>query len=269
MIFPMRERVIFVQTHFRGFACLNFYQDFSWTYFLNETHTILSILIHFSLYFCSYRTQHLGRSRQPCPPTVQANVVDRDIGSFVAEAQAALAEVVQLPPGYVISWGGQFELQQQANRRLAVVVPVTLALISIMLYLSFGSIKNTASNRANTEGPRMIYILIKLFISSGMIVVVSEVAKRSGPLGEWIATLPLTSILAILRLYQETGSIEKINSLTPSIFWFLLPSLVFFLARSLLLRWGFIFWMNLAVSCVLTTTACLEAVGLLDIFKGD
>ncbi|WP_221033155.1 efflux RND transporter permease subunit [Actomonas aquatica] len=75
---------------------------------------------------------------------VQANVVGRDIGSFVAEAQAAIARDVSLPPGYLVSWGGQFELQQEANARLAVVVPVTLVLIALLLYLSFHSLKNTA-----------------------------------------------------------------------------------------------------------------------------
>jgi len=75
--------------------------------------------------------------------TVQCNVVGRDIGTFVEEAQKRVAEFVELPAGYFITWGGQFELAQQANRRLAVVVPVTLGLISLLLYMSFGSIKNT------------------------------------------------------------------------------------------------------------------------------
>jgi cobalt-zinc-cadmium resistance protein CzcA len=75
---------------------------------------------------------------------IQSNVVGRDIGSFVAEAQDAIAAEVELPPGYLIAWGGQFELQQEANARLALVVPVTLALIALLLYMSFGSIKNTA-----------------------------------------------------------------------------------------------------------------------------
>jgi cobalt-zinc-cadmium resistance protein CzcA len=75
--------------------------------------------------------------------TVQANIVGRDIGGFVAEAQAAIEREVELPPGYLISWGGQFELAQQANRRLALVVPITLGLIFLLLYSSFGSIKNT------------------------------------------------------------------------------------------------------------------------------
>lgn len=75
---------------------------------------------------------------------IQANVVGRDIGGFVEEAQAALDASLTLPSGYLISWGGQYELQQEANRRLAFVVPVTLALIALLIYMSFGSAKNTA-----------------------------------------------------------------------------------------------------------------------------
>jgi cobalt-zinc-cadmium resistance protein CzcA len=75
---------------------------------------------------------------------IQANVVGRDIGSFVEEAQEAIDAQLTLPPGYLISWGGQYELQQEANRRLAIVVPVTLALIALLIYMSFGSAKNTA-----------------------------------------------------------------------------------------------------------------------------
>lgn len=74
---------------------------------------------------------------------IQANVVGRDIGGVVEEAQVALDASLTLPPGYLISWGGQYELQQEANRRLAIVVPVTLALIALLIYMSFGSAKNT------------------------------------------------------------------------------------------------------------------------------
>ncbi|HEX7008599.1 MAG TPA: efflux RND transporter permease subunit, partial [Phycisphaeraceae bacterium] len=76
--------------------------------------------------------------------TVQGNVVGRDIGSFVEDAQAAIAEQVDLPAGYFLDWGGQFELQQAANARLALVIPLTLGLICLLLYASFGSVKNTA-----------------------------------------------------------------------------------------------------------------------------
>lgn len=75
--------------------------------------------------------------------TVQTNVRGRDIGSFVADGQQAIAAKVQMPPGYLISWGGQFELQQQANQRLALVVPVTLLIILFLLFMNFSSLKNT------------------------------------------------------------------------------------------------------------------------------
>lgn len=74
---------------------------------------------------------------------VQANVVGHDIGGFVEETQERIAEDIELPAGYFINWGGQFELAQQANRRLLLVVPITLGLICLLLYASFGSIKST------------------------------------------------------------------------------------------------------------------------------
>ncbi len=75
---------------------------------------------------------------------VEANVRGRDVASFVAEAQERLRREVQLPSGYYIRWGGQFENLQAATRRLAVVVPLALALIFAMLYFAFGSLKPAA-----------------------------------------------------------------------------------------------------------------------------
>jgi cobalt-zinc-cadmium resistance protein CzcA len=75
--------------------------------------------------------------------TVQCNVRGRDIGSFVAEGQKIIAEQIKMPPGYLVSWGGQFELQQEANKRLSLVVPVTLLIILLLLYINFTSLKNT------------------------------------------------------------------------------------------------------------------------------
>jgi heavy metal efflux system protein len=74
--------------------------------------------------------------------SVQCNVNSRDIGSFVAEAQQAIDAQVTLPPGYLMSWGGQFRLQQQANKRLAVVIPITLFVVFLLLFSNFNSIKN-------------------------------------------------------------------------------------------------------------------------------
>jgi cobalt-zinc-cadmium resistance protein CzcA len=75
--------------------------------------------------------------------TVQCNVVGRDIGSFVAEAQVIIDEKVDLPPGYLVTWGGQFRLQQEANRRLAVVIPITLLIVLLLLFSNFNSLGNS------------------------------------------------------------------------------------------------------------------------------
>lgn len=72
---------------------------------------------------------------------VRANVRGRDLVGFVAEAQAAFASKITLPSGYRVSWGGQFENQQRAAARLAVVVPVALALIFLLLFATLGSIR--------------------------------------------------------------------------------------------------------------------------------
>jgi len=68
---------------------------------------------------------------------VELNVVDRDIGGFVAEAQQRLVETIELPTGNFITWGGQFEQQQRAMARLKMMVPVSLVFIFILLYLNF------------------------------------------------------------------------------------------------------------------------------------
>jgi cobalt-zinc-cadmium resistance protein CzcA len=75
--------------------------------------------------------------------TVQCNVRGRDIGSFVAEAQQTIEARVKLPPGYLVSWGGQFQLQQEANKRLTLVIPITLLIVFLLLYSSFNSMKNS------------------------------------------------------------------------------------------------------------------------------
>ncbi len=68
---------------------------------------------------------------------VQSNVRGRDVGSFVAEAQQAIAEKVTLPPGYFVRYGGQFEHLEQARKRLMIVVPIALALIFLLLYFTY------------------------------------------------------------------------------------------------------------------------------------
>ena len=75
---------------------------------------------------------------------VSANVRDRDLGSFVADAQRQIAEKVKLPAGYWIGWGGQFEQLVSATKRLTIVVPIALLLIFFLLFMSLGSLPDAA-----------------------------------------------------------------------------------------------------------------------------
>jgi cobalt-zinc-cadmium resistance protein CzcA len=100
---------------------------------------------------------------------VQANVRGRDIGSFVEEAQEKVGRRVQLPPGYLIEWGGQFENMRRAERRLLIVVPLALALILSLLYLTFHSFRDA------------------LMIFSGVLF-----ARVGGVFGLWLRGMPFT-----------------------------------------------------------------------------
>jgi heavy metal efflux system protein len=72
---------------------------------------------------------------------VECNVTARDLGSFVQEAKQKIDNVVKLPPGYLMTWGGQFENQQRAMKRFSIVVPITIAAIFLLLFSSFNSVK--------------------------------------------------------------------------------------------------------------------------------
>jgi len=75
---------------------------------------------------------------------VQTNIAGRDMVGFVEDARQRVAETIELPPGYFIEWGGQFENQQRAAARFAIVIPASLGLIFLMLFSTFGSVKQAA-----------------------------------------------------------------------------------------------------------------------------
>jgi hypothetical protein len=108
----------------------------------------------------------------------------------------------------------------------------------------------------------MLYYTIKILLSSLIIVAVSEIAKRSSMLGALLASLPLTSLLAFVWLYLDTGDVQKVASLSSDIFWLVLPSLALFLVLPLLLKMGWGFWLSLAVA-MLVTAACYGVMLLL------
>ncbi|MGS0755891.1 efflux RND transporter permease subunit [Roseateles sp. GG27B] len=91
----------------------------------------------------------VDREQAPRYVVVQTNVRGRDLVGFVQEAQALVAAKVALPVGYALTWGGQFENQQRAARRLGVVIPVALALIFFILFSTFGSVRQALLVLAN------------------------------------------------------------------------------------------------------------------------
>jgi len=94
--------------------------------------------------------------------TVEANVRGRDLASFVAEAQDVLRSDLDLPSGWYVDWGGQFENLQAASKRLAVLVPLALLLIFVLLYTTFGT----------TRLALLIYLNVPLAITGGIIALV-------------------------------------------------------------------------------------------------
>ena len=92
--------------------------------------------------------------------------------------------------------------------------------------------------------------LIKVVISALIIAIVSEIARRFTFVAAIIASLPLTSILAMTWLYRDTKDIQKIIDLSSNIFWAVLPSLLFFIVLPMLLKMGFKFSSAMIISSV-------------------
>ncbi|HWN69414.1 MAG TPA: efflux RND transporter permease subunit, partial [Haliangium sp.] len=81
----------------------------------------------------------IGRENVQRRLAIMANVRGRDLAGFVAEAQARIEAEVQMPPGYVVEWGGQFKNLEEASGRLAIAVPAALVLIFLLLFMTYGS----------------------------------------------------------------------------------------------------------------------------------
>ena len=105
---------------------------------------------------------------------VTCNIRGRDISSFIAEAQQKIRDQVKLEPGYWIAWGGQFEQLQSATKRLEIVVPLALLLIFVLLFMAFGSVKDS------------------LLVFSGV-----PLALTGGILALWLRDIPLSISAAV------------------------------------------------------------------------
>ena len=98
----------------------------------------------------------------------------------------------------------------------------------------------------------MSYYIAKIAVTAIVVVLISEISKRSSLVGAVLASVPLTSVLAMLWLYIDTGDIAKVSDLANSVFWLVLPSLALFAALPVLLAQGINFYLSLAVSIGIT-----------------
>lgn len=112
----------------------------------------------------------------------------------------------------------------------------------------------------------MIYSIIKVIITSLLIVAISELSKRSSLFGALLASLPLISVLAMLWLYIDTKDVAKVSGLATSIFWLVIPSLVFFISLPVLLKKGVNFYLSMGLSMSMTAGCYFFMIALLTRF---
>jgi hypothetical protein len=105
----------------------------------------------------------------------------------------------------------------------------------------------------------MLYYILKIFVSAFVIVVISEIAKRHSGFAALVASLPLTSLLAMIWMHFDGVESAKIAELSGQIFWLVIPSLLLFVLLPLLLKQGLGFWLSLGLS-VTTTITCYMAL---------
>ena len=106
----------------------------------------------------------------------------------------------------------------------------------------------------------MSYLLVKIVVTSSLVVLVSEVSRRSSLAGAVLASVPIVSVLAMIWLYIDTRDVTQVSALSRDIVWLVLPSLLLFVLLPLLLKRGIGFYPSLAVSIGATVFAYLAAI---------
>ena len=109
----------------------------------------------------------------------------------------------------------------------------------------------------------MLYYILKFFVSALIIVLISEIAKRHSGFAALVASLPLTSLLAMIWMHFDGAESSKIAELSSQIFWLVLPSLLLFLVLPLLLKQGLGFWSSLGLSATATIVCYFVLLPLL------
>lgn len=108
----------------------------------------------------------------------------------------------------------------------------------------------------------MIYYVVKISITCGLVVLISEIARRSSVAGAILASVPIVSVLAMIWLYVDTRDIGQVNALSRNVVWLVLPSLVLFIAFPWLTERGIGFAPSLALSIGATVVAYFAALTL-------
>jgi F0F1-type ATP synthase assembly protein I len=105
--------------------------------------------------------------------------------------------------------------------------------------------------------------LVKTLISALLVALVSEVSKRSTLLGALLASLPLTSLLGMIWIYQETEDLQKVASFSREICWLVIPSLLLFIIFPVLIDKGYSFWASLGIATTAMLAGYMAGVKLL------
>ena len=112
----------------------------------------------------------------------------------------------------------------------------------------------------------MAYFITKLIITALLIVLISEIAKRSSLMGALLAAIPLVSILAMTWMYVDTNSSSSAVEFSNRIVWLIVPSMTLFIAFPILIKKGFSFYPSMGISILMTIFAYYSVIFLLDKF---
>ena len=112
----------------------------------------------------------------------------------------------------------------------------------------------------------MIYYLVKIAVTTVLVVAISEIAKRSTFTGALLASVPLISVLAMFWLYIDTKDVTKVSALATSVFWLVLPSLALFVTLPFLLKQGLNFYLSISVSIGITIGCYFLLISLLNYY---
>jgi hypothetical protein len=112
----------------------------------------------------------------------------------------------------------------------------------------------------------LVQYVVKIVLTTVLIVAISEISKRSSFVASLLASLPLVSVLAMVWLYLDTKDVTKVSDLSTGIFWLVIPSLALFLVLPLLLKQGLDFYLSMGISIGVTILCYWSMVALLGRF---